>query len=109
MITAHQIRAARALLGIDQRRLGELAGISLATIERMESCGSQVRGIVDSLAKVIAALENAGIEFLAENMSSAGIGPGVRIRTNPENPTRKPRLTLQFKRPVPVEGSDDAA
>lgn len=74
------MRAARALLGIDQRRLAELAGISLPTVQRMESSGGQVRGVVETLVKVISALEQEGIELIGENAPSQGIGRGVRLR-----------------------------
>lgn len=80
MITSQQMRAARALLGLDQRQLAELAGLSLATIQRMESSDGQVRGIVDTLVKVITAVEGAGIELLGENALSTGAGRGVRLR-----------------------------
>lgn len=80
MITSQQMRAARALLGIDQRELAELAGLSLPTIQRMEASNGQVRGVIDTLVKVIAALETAGIELLGEYSSSVGTGRGVRLR-----------------------------
>ena len=80
MITSQQMRAARALLGIDQRRLAELAGLSLPTIQRMEASDGQVRGVVDTLVKVIEALEKSGIELIGENTASIGIGRGVRLR-----------------------------
>lgn len=80
MITSSQMRAARALLGIDQRQLAEMAGLSLPTIQRMESSGGQVRGIIDTLMKVVEALENAGIELIADNSPTAGRGRGVRLR-----------------------------
>lgn len=80
MITSQQMRAARALLGIDQRQLAELAGLSLPTIQRMEASDGQVRGIVDTLVKVIAALESAGVELIGEHAPSAGGGRGVRLR-----------------------------
>lgn len=80
MITSQQMRAARALLGLDQRELAELAGLSLPTIQRMESSDGQVRGVVDTLVKVITALERAGIELLGENAPSTGVGRGVRLR-----------------------------
>lgn len=80
MITSQQMRAARALLGIDQRRLAELAGLSLPTIQRMEASDGQVRGVVDTLVKVIKAIETAGIELLGENAPSSGLGRGVRLR-----------------------------
>ena len=74
------MRAARALLGIDQRQLAELAGLSLPTIQRMEASDGQVRGVVNTLVKVIGALENSGIELIGENAPSIGIGRGVRLR-----------------------------
>ena len=80
MITSSQMRAARALLGIDQRQLAEMASLSLPTIQRMESSGGQVRGIIDTLMKVIEALEGAGVELIGENSPSAGRGRGVRLR-----------------------------
>lgn len=80
MITSQQMRAARALLGLDQRQMAELAGLSLPTIQRMESSDGQVRGVVDTLVKVITALEGAGIELLGENAPSTGVGRGVRMR-----------------------------
>ncbi|RFP59547.1 XRE family transcriptional regulator [Luteimonas weifangensis] len=80
MITAAQMRAARALLGIDQRQLAHLAGVSLPTIQRMEASSGQVRGTVDTLAKVVAALDAAGIELIGERASSHGGGRGVRLK-----------------------------
>lgn len=82
MITSQQMRASRALLGIDQRQLAEFAGLSLPTIQRMEASDGQVRGIVDTLVKVIRALESSGIELIGENAPSNGIGHGVRLREN---------------------------
>ena len=80
MITSSQMRAARALLGIDQRQLADMANLSLPTIQRMEASGGQVRGIIDTLMKVIEALEGAGIELIGDNAQSAGKGRGVRLR-----------------------------
>jgi predicted transcriptional regulator len=80
MITSQQMRAARALLGIDQRQLAEMAGLSLPTIRRMEASDGQVRGVIDTLVKVVGALETAGIELIGENASSIGTGRGVRLR-----------------------------
>ncbi|HEY7689803.1 MAG TPA: helix-turn-helix transcriptional regulator [Dongiaceae bacterium] len=80
MITSGQMRAARALLGADQRKLAELAGLSVPTIQRMEASNGVVRGNVDSLMKLIDALDSAGIELIAEGAVSRGGGRGVRLR-----------------------------
>lgn len=80
MITAPQLRAARALLGIDQRRLAELSGLSVPTIQRMEASEWIIRGNVDSLMKLIAALDTAGIDLIGEGAASAGGGRGVRLK-----------------------------
>jgi transcriptional regulator with XRE-family HTH domain len=82
MIIAAQIRAARALLGIDQRQLADLAGVSLPTVQRMEAAPGEVRGTVDKLMRVIRALEGAGVELLGENAPSSGSGRGVRLRAS---------------------------
>jgi transcriptional regulator with XRE-family HTH domain len=80
MISSAQIRAARALLGIDQRKLAELSGLSVPTIQRMEASEEMVRGNVDSLMKLIAALNAAGIELIGPSAPSTGGGRGVRFR-----------------------------
>lgn len=80
MITAAQLRAARALLGIDQRQLAALAELSVPTIQRMEASDGVIRGNVDSLMKLIAALDAAGIELIGEGAVSQGGGRGVRLK-----------------------------
>ena len=80
MITAAQMRAARALAGIDQKTLAERAGVSLPTIQRMEASDGVVRGVVDTLMKVIQALDEAGVELIGENQTSERGGRGVRLK-----------------------------
>jgi len=82
MITAAQLRAARLLLGIDQRRLAELSGLSVPTIQRMEASETMVRGNVDSLVKLITAFDAAGIEMIDEGAVSSSQGRGVRLKVN---------------------------
>lgn len=80
MVTAAQMRAARALLGIDQRRLAELADLSLTTIQRMEASDGTVRSNVESLMRVVDALARAGVELIADGAPSSGGGRGVRLK-----------------------------
>lgn len=80
MITAAQMRAARALLGIDQRQLAELSGVSLPTIQRMEASAGNVRGVVDTLTKVVEALNRAGVDLIGDDAPSPEGGRGVRFR-----------------------------
>ena len=80
MITAPQLRAARALLGIDQITLAQRSTLSLPTIQRMEASGGLIRGNVDSLVKVIQALEDMGVELIGEGTTSTVGGRGVRLR-----------------------------
>lgn len=98
MITSQQMRAARALLGLDQRQLAELAGLSLPTIQRMESSDGQVRGVVDTLVKVITALERAGVELIGENAPSTGAGRGVRLRETANGPRASRGSSLLYDR-----------
>jgi transcriptional regulator with XRE-family HTH domain len=86
VISAGQLRAARALLGIDQRTLAHSAGLSVATIQRMESSEGVVRGNVDSLMKLVAALEQAGVELLGDGRESASGGRGVRLKRTETSP-----------------------
>jgi len=83
MITAGQLRASRALLGIDQRTLAEAAGLSLPTIQRMEASDGVIRGNVDSLMKLVAALDALGVELISDNAMSQTGGRGVRLRRPP--------------------------
>lgn len=80
MITSVQMKAARALLGWDQRHLADAAGVSLPTIQRMEASGGNVRANVDTLVKVVQALEHAGVALIAESAVSEGGGRGVRLK-----------------------------
>ncbi len=80
MITSAQLRAARGLLGIDQRELAELAGLSVPTIQRMEGSAGVIRGNVDSLMKLVTALDRAGIELIAEGATTQATGRGVRLK-----------------------------
>ena len=74
------MRAARALLGWDQKDLALAAGLSLPTIQRMEKGEGNVRGVVDSLVRVVEALDRAGIELLGEGAASRAGGRGVRLK-----------------------------
>ena len=80
MITAAQLKAARALLGMDQRTLAEAADLSLPTIQRMEASDGNIRGNVDSLVKLIAALDAAGVQLIGEGAVSERGGRGVRLK-----------------------------
>jgi transcriptional regulator with XRE-family HTH domain len=80
MITAAQLRAARALAGLDQRKLAEASGLSLPTIQRMEASEGTIRGNVDSLMKLVAALDAAGIALIGDGAASHGGGRGVRLK-----------------------------
>lgn len=82
MITAAQMRAARALLGIDQKTLAERAGVSLPTIQRMEASDGNVRGVVETLTRVVEAFDRAGVELISDNSPSTGAGRGVRLKTS---------------------------
>ena len=105
MITGNQLRAARALLSIDQRQMAELADLSVPTIQRMEASDGVIRANVDSLMKLVSALESAGIELINPGAASAMGGRGVRLREHVTNhktnlktkskTVRKPKRVLE--------------
>ncbi len=74
MLTTDHIRAARALLRWSAGQLAEKAGVHITTVQRMERGDGLVGGTVQTLAKVQRALENAGVDFIAQNGD-----PGVRL------------------------------
>jgi transcriptional regulator with XRE-family HTH domain len=82
VLTAGQLRAARAMLGVDQKEFADMAGVSVQTIQRMEASDDIVRGVVDSLMKVVEALDRAGIELIADGAPSSGQGRGVRLKVS---------------------------
>jgi len=69
---------------MEQKALSQASGVSLPTIQRMEASNGTVRGVIESLTKVMTALEAAGIEFINEGSPSSGGGRGVRLRRRPE-------------------------
>ena len=83
MISSAQMRAARALLGIDQRQLAKMAGVSLPTVQRMEASNGTVRGVVGTLTKIVEALDAAGVELIGNDQPSQGRGRGVRLKDPP--------------------------
>lgn len=92
MITGAQIKAARALLGLDQKRLAELAGVSVPTIQRMEARNGVVGGGVETLMRVVDALERAGVVLIGDGAESREGGRGVRLAqpspdSSPEDPS----------------------
>ena len=102
MITSHQMKAARALLGIDQRGLSELADVSLPTIQRMESSDGQVRGVMTTVMKVITAIEAAGVELLGEHANSVGVGRGVRLRETTAGRVPSERTSVLYDKSAPA-------
>ncbi|MEB8388456.1 helix-turn-helix transcriptional regulator [Rhodobacteraceae bacterium KMM 6894] len=86
------MRAARVLLGIDQKNLAELSGLSVPTIQRMEASSGNVRGVVDSLTKVIEALDRAGVDLIGDGANSPTGGRGVRLKSDTTRPS-----SVQYK------------
>lgn len=68
------------MLGLDQKRLAELSGLSVPTIQRMEASEGVIRGNLDSLMKLIGALDAAGLELIGEGSVSPSGGRGVRLK-----------------------------
>jgi len=79
-VSVRQVKAARALVGWSQAELASRSGISLPTIKRIEAeDAGELGGRADTAQAITAALESAGVIFVAEN----GEGPGVRLRKHP--------------------------
>ena len=96
MIMPSQIRAARALLGVSQWELADLAGIGAATVKRIEAA-SEIRGSADTFWKIQRALEAAGVEFISADEAK---GPGVRLKdSGPKEPKRPGRTGKRARKP----------
>lgn len=80
MISGRQMKAARALLAMDQRKLAELSGVSLATIRRMEANSGTVRSNVETLVKIVETLDREGVVLIGQGADSFESGRGVRLK-----------------------------
>ncbi len=82
-ITGAQLRAARALLQMDQKTLAGLSSVSIATIKRLEPTVGPIKANKVTIEALRRALEIAGVEFIAEN----GGGVGVRLARRSDDPS----------------------
>jgi transcriptional regulator with XRE-family HTH domain len=87
MINSAQIKAARALLGINQMDLSKMASLSIATVKRIEAA-PKVRGAAETLLKLQTALEKAGVVFIPADQAG---GSGVRLREAPSDRAKRRR------------------
>ena len=85
MVGPAQIRAARALLGMNQRELSKLAEVAISTVKRIETSG-EVTGSARTLWNIQSALERAGVEFIPGDESK---GPGVRLKAGHKGKSRR--------------------
>ena len=76
MLTSEQIRAARALLRMEQKELAKLSGVSLPSIKRLETQPGRLAAQERTIAAIRTALETAGVLFIDQN----GNGAGVRLK-----------------------------
>jgi transcriptional regulator with XRE-family HTH domain len=80
VLTAAQIRAARALLDWTQPKLAEVSKLSVPTVRRMESARGPSASTAANVAAVRRSLEEAGVIFLDTKENVDG-GPGVRLKS----------------------------
>ena len=75
IVTPEQIRAARALLRLEQEDLARRAQVSVATVRRLEAAGQAARVVPATLERVRAALEAAGAEFIPDGVRRRPLRP----------------------------------
>lgn len=97
MVTGKQIAAARALLGMSAADLADRAGRSLVAIEDLEAGSVDLPEDDVEMAAVTAALERAGVTFIAERTTSAAGGVGIRLTVPTSSSLESdPRETVQY-------------
>jgi predicted transcriptional regulator len=74
LISGRHIRAARGILGWTQTDLAKKAKVALGTLRKMEDLDGPVGTRIDTLKRVMAVLDKAGVDFLNDG------SPGVRLR-----------------------------
>jgi transcriptional regulator with XRE-family HTH domain len=92
-VTGGQLRAARALLRMDQSALALAAGVSVPTIKRVESSDDEPSGTFQTISNIIGALEVAGVEFIPEN--GGGVGVRLKHRRAPDQGKTPDELTTE--------------
>lgn len=75
-VSIRQVKAARALLGWSQDELASRSGVAVPTVKRLEAGEGDLGGRATTSARLVEALEAAGVLFIEPN----GEGPGVRLR-----------------------------
>lgn len=73
LVITRQIKAARSLIGWEQRQLASQAGIAISTVRRLEGLNGPIGAHFETVEKIRAAFEKAGIEFIGNP------NPGVRL------------------------------
>lgn len=79
-VTAEQLRAARALVKMEQRALADAAEVPVQTLKRYEGGSGPLTGNYQSISSLIRVLEENGVIFQADGDITPG-GPGVRLRS----------------------------
>jgi transcriptional regulator with XRE-family HTH domain len=107
-ITPDQIRAARALLRVEQTKLAQDAGVSIATLRRLEARVGHSKVTPATVDRVRHVLERAGAEFIER---------GVRRRTENQagsalvereiDSIGEQDKALPAEGPAPVDGRSD--
>lgn len=75
MINAEQIKAARALLRMEQDELARRSGVSVTTIRRLEAASGENLVAEVTTGNVCKALEEAGVEFIHQGVSLKAAAP----------------------------------
>ncbi len=76
MLTGEQIRAARALVRMEQAELAQRSGVSLPSIKRLEGTQGALSTLAATEEAIRRALVDAGVMFLDGDLDG---GPGVRL------------------------------
>ena len=77
MLTSEQIRGARGMLRWSAAKLAEMSGVSMPTIQRMESVEGVPKSLSTNLQAIQSAFEDAGVVFIDQSEER---GPGVQLR-----------------------------
>src|SRR5438093_12433734 len=93
LVTGNQLKAARALAGVDQQQVADSAGVNVNTIRNMEARGAKpITSSAVTVRRVQIALEALGIEFLNHSQ------PGVRLSIPSERRRDDARVAAQVVR-----------
>jgi transcriptional regulator with XRE-family HTH domain len=100
VLTAEQLRGARAMLGLSQQALAGLLGIGVTNLRRLEKQSGPLQTTPQLLKQALKILRERGVELVPAGLYVGTGGPGLRLkgRASKAEKNKTPRRTASARR-----------